>query len=853
MACFRVETLSFSYPGADNEALSALSFSIAPGEFVTLIGESGCGKTTLLRLLKPCLSPEGTQKGSILFYGQPLSSLSPRAAAAEIGFVAQDPASQLVTDTVWHELAFGLESLGCDTMEIRTRVAEMASFFGIQNWFHKKVDTLSGGQKQILNLASVLVMQPRVLLLDEPTSQLDPIAAREFLVLLHRISRELGTAVLLSEHRLSEALPLSDRVLVLENGHLLAYDTPRRIGTALRGHAIESALPAAMQLAAVLSPAKSCPVSILEGKQFLETLPVSPDASRIPVSAPPLQSAPIVRMERVWFRYEKAGADILQNASLSVSKGECFAILGGNGTGKTTLLSLLGGALTPLRGTVWRGGRCAMLPQNPACLFSKSTVRETLCDSADASRGLEMAQLCRLTHLLHRHPFDLSGGEQMRLAIAVLLLSSPEILLLDEPTRGMDAGFKSVFADILRTLSEKGTAIILVSHDIEFCAKYAHRCALFFDGSLVSEGAPRTFFADKAFYTTAANRIARTILPTAILPEDILAAYGAAPALSPVPPSPIPTEEISIPAQAPKKKLHPRFFLGTLLLFLCLAASICRKELLSGFTAKAYLFQGFSILAFAFSLFLLLPHRAVSLPEKPRRRKTRPRRFAVLFPLLSIPLTLVWGLHALSERKYYFICLLVILEILVPFLLSFEKRKPSAKEIVCISVLCALTAASRAAFSFLPQFKPVLALVLLSGVALGGETGFLVGALSALLSNFLFGQGPWTPWQMFATGLVGFLGGLLFHRNILRPSRLSLSLFGAILTFFLYGTILNLSSLLLWYPEPTWALLLSTLAMGIVPDAIHALSTAFFLWFLSVPLLKTLERFRKRHSVFPEE
>ncbi len=233
MEAYTVRNLSFAYPEQRKDTLCELSFSIPQGQFVTLCGPSGCGKSTLLRQLKTVLAPAGYRRGEILFDGTPLNEVGQREQSSRIGFVQQSPENQIVTDKVWHELAFGLESLGYDTPTIRSRVAEMASFFGIQTWFYKNVTELSGGQKQLLNLASIMAMQPSVLILDEPTSQLDPIAAGDFLATIGKVNRELGTTILLTEHRLEEAFPLSDRVLVMDKGRLIADGTPDQVGDAL--------------------------------------------------------------------------------------------------------------------------------------------------------------------------------------------------------------------------------------------------------------------------------------------------------------------------------------------------------------------------------------------------------------------------------------------------------------------------------------------------------------------------------------------------------------------------------------------------------------------------------------------
>ena len=468
MAGITVSHLSFTYPQETVPALRDVSFSVEEGEFLTLIGPSGGGKSTLLRALKPALTPHGSFTGEISFFGEPLSALDARRQAAEIGFVLQKPDEQIVTDRVWHELAFGMESLGFATPVIRRRVAEMASFFGIEEWFSRPVEALSGGQKQLLNLASVMALQPRVLLLDEPTSQLDPIAAADFLNAVARIRRELGTTVILSEHRLEEALPLCDRVLALEQT-VLAHGTPQEVSRALCAakSPVYFSMPTPVRVSGSVG-ADKCPVTVTEGRQWLAGY-----AALHPlVDVPPRTLRPageeLLGLKDVWFRYEKDGEDVLQDLSCSFARGQLTALLGGNGSGKTTTLSLLAGLRRPLRGKRFcRTERIGLLPQDPQMLFDRATVRDelreqlaSLPEAEQARRIQEMACFCRLEGLLDRHPYDLSGGEQQRAALAKLLLAGPELLLLDEPTKGMDVQVKRELAAILNGLLEQGATVV---------------------------------------------------------------------------------------------------------------------------------------------------------------------------------------------------------------------------------------------------------------------------------------------------------------------------------------------------------------------------------------------------------
>lgn len=546
MELLQVKDLSFTYPNRDEAALSGLNFTVERGSFTVLCGQSGSGKTTLLRLLKRELAPHGTLGGEILYCNEPLADLDDRRSTAEIGFVRQDPDEQLVTDKVWHELAFGPESLGMKTADIRRRVGEMASYFGIQSWYHNDTDRLSGGQKQLLNLAAVMVMQPKLLLLDEPTSQLDPIAAADFIATLQKLNRELGLTILLSEHRLEEVFPVADRVIVMERGKPCLSGTPRELCAVLRDHPLALGLPSASRIWAGLDVAdEPCPLTVREGRELLERRFPDHAGALVPVRPRP-QTPPVLEAEGLCFRYEKDSPDVLRELSLSVRGGEIFALLGGNGAGKTTLLHLLAGLEKPYRGTIrvlgkkmkdYKNGALyrgclSLLPQSPRTVFLKDTVRED-CRALLEAHGVKPAEQAEkidtlaarldIAALLDRHPYDLSGGEQQKCALGKLLLTDPRLLLLDEPTKGLDAQYKERLRALLRALRAEGRSILLVTHDVEFAAAVADRCALFFDGEIIADGAPNEFFSGNHFYTTAASRIARTLLPNAVLCEEVVA------------------------------------------------------------------------------------------------------------------------------------------------------------------------------------------------------------------------------------------------------------------------------------------------------------------------------------------
>lgn len=879
MDTFAIHDLTFFYPGQAVPALDRLDLTVRSGEFWVLCGPSGCGKSTLLRQLKTVLAPHGHRLGEIRFEGVPLDELDQREQAARIGFVLQSPENQLVTDKVWHELAFGLESLGYDTPTIRRRVAEMASFFGIQTWFYKNVAELSGGQKQLLNLASVMAMQPSVLILDEPTSQLDPIAAADFLATLGKINRELGTTILLTEHRLEEAFPLAGRVAVLDRGRLLCTGTPSQVGAALKdaGHAMFQAMPAPMRIWAAVGDSSPCPVTVREGRDWLGRFAAAHPLGALPEErrhAYPPEAA--VTARDLWFKYEKDLPDVVKGLSLTVRRGEFLALLGGNGTGKTTSLKLLSGLLQPCRGELETVGRLGVLPQNPQALFVKKTVREDLFEllkgrslsrAAQEEQVARVVTLCRLEELLDRHPYDLSGGEQQRAALAKILLLEPDVLLLDEPTKGLDAGFKQTLAEILQRLLRRGVAVLMVSHDIEFCARYAHRCALFFDGTIVTEGPPRAFFSGNSFYTTAANRMARARLPGAVTAEEVIAACGGALPPEPElpeasPPLPPPGEHSADDRPGPLpwwRRLIAAVSAAAALLLLCNAVGAADLTALIGAAGASSAgithLKLDALLLAALLVFTLAVSRRAPPPvvpiQVPRERRRLPKRTvaAAVMILLLIPVTLFVGLFYLDNKKYYFISLLILLECMAPFFLLFEGRKPQARELVVIAVLCAVAVAGRAALFMLPQCKPVMALTILAGVAFGGEAGFLVGAMTMLLSNLLFAQGPWTPYQMFAMGIIGFLAGLLFRRGLLRRSRVSLAVFGALAAIVVYGGIMNPVSALLWSQALNGAVLLTYYLSGFPMDLIQAIATFLFLWFAAEPMLEKLERIKVKYGL----
>ncbi|NLN49552.1 MAG: ATP-binding cassette domain-containing protein, partial [Clostridiales bacterium] len=398
---------------------------------------------------------------------------------------------------------------------------------------------LSGGEKQILNLAGVMVMQPKVLILDEPTSQLDPITASDFLATIKKINNELGVTVIMTEHRLEDVIPMADRLIVMDDGSIIADDLPEKTGLRLRkaAHPMFHAMTSAMQIHAGVDKDSPCPVTIKQGKKWIESFMKDKAVNKevLIKKNKALLKETAIELKKIWFKYEKDSPDVVKDLTLDIEKGEFYCVLGGNGTGKTTTLSIIGGLLGPYRGKVSINKgleeKIAMLPQRPQILFVEKTVKEDLyemfsganIDVEDKDKRINgIGEMMELEDLLSMHPYDLSGGEQQRAAMAKVLLTEPKVLLLDEPTKGLDSFFKEKLAKIIKVLTSKGITVVMVSHDIEFCAKYGDRCSLMFDGSIITTNSAREFFSGNNFYTTAANRIARGLCPMAVTVEDVI-------------------------------------------------------------------------------------------------------------------------------------------------------------------------------------------------------------------------------------------------------------------------------------------------------------------------------------------
>lgn len=834
MDIIQIEDLHFSYPEEEKEVLQGVNLRLEEGKFYILCGKSGCGKSTLLRHIKSVLAPKGKRRGK-LWLG---------VKEEEIGFVFQHPDNQIVTDKVWHELVFGMENLGYAQNTMHLRVAELASYFGIESWFDKEVSQLSGGQKQILNLTAVLTLRPRVLLLDEPVAWLDPIAATEFLQTLSRIQKELGMTVLLSAHQMEEVISYGDELLLMEEGRITAQGNPEEIGRKLRnkGEDFYLEMPVPMRIYLESGSDRKCPYTIAGGREWLRQemrekkreiqkqscggeQPESEMSKKERTQENSHLSPCILRVKNLWYRYPGSDADVLRGVSFQVRKGEILGILGGNGSGKSTLLKVMMGILSAgqgktqiLSGEKWvssrqgvSGGEISLLPQDVSCVFLEERLEKDLTGKGVPEENCQWIDRFGLTSLLKRHPYDISGGERQKAAFVKLLLRGGKILLLDEPTKGMDAGDKKRFGETLQELAEEGAAIVMVSHDLEFTASYAHGAGIFFRGKLEGVMESKDFFARNHFYTTAAHRMSREMIPDAVTVEDVLEAL----------------EGKTYPKTDTETKTDIEIKTDT--------------EIIGESQDKAHCGEQIKEITEEF-------------PQPERDNHARGRILYLLGIFLLYPFLLWLGMTFFHDRRYLLISMGMVIYALLPFFCLWEKRPPKVQKLVVISVLAAIAVVGRCAFYMLPSVKPMAAIAIVAGISLGAESGFLVGALSMLVSNMMFGQGPWTPWQMLAMGLVGLLAGLLMHREgffekSAWAQRIFMTIYGMFSVLCIYGGIMNPASLLMAAYEVNLGNLVAIYLSGLPMDLIHGGTTAAILFVAGLPFLKKLERMKKKYEL----
>lgn len=542
MAQIELIEYSFKYPREDKKALDNINLSIDEGEFILICGPSGCGKTTLLQQLKKEIIPEGEITGNALYKDTKIDDLNDFIAASDIGMVFQEPETQIVTDRVINELAFSMENLGYSLDTMGRRIGEMVHFFGIEDKMYEKVYNLSGGQKQVLNLASVLVLQPKVLLLDEPTSQLDPVSSKEFIQMVQNLNRDFSITVILSEHRLDEIFHIADRVIMLDKGQIKYEGSPRDVAREIykkEDKVFLNYIPDISRLYFKLDKEKdNMPLTVREGKKWIKNIDIKENNPTN--SSSKEKKNTIINIKNISFKYEREKPLVLDKLNLDINQSEILSILGGNGAGKSTLLKVVAGAYKPQYGEIYINGEklynideserfrhIGYLDQNPTLYFLHDSVEEEIYNRAEKINADEkdvkyLIDLFELNNILHRHPYDISGGEKQKVALTTVLLAKPKILLLDEPTKGIDPISKKKIGELLLNLKEMGITLVIATHDIEFAARFSDRCALLFDGDIKTIEEPRDFFSQNYFYTTSINRIMRDKLPNAIIYEDVV-------------------------------------------------------------------------------------------------------------------------------------------------------------------------------------------------------------------------------------------------------------------------------------------------------------------------------------------
>lgn len=540
MDLLRMENVGFRYEGSSSPVLKDISFEVKRGDFLVVIGASGSGKSTLLRLLKRELVTNGETKGKVYFEDQSINELSDHESASKIGYVMQDPDAQIVTDKVWSELAFGLENIGVPRDVIRSRIGEMANYFGIHNWYQKDVADLSGGQKQLLNLASILVMQPEIVVLDEPTAQLDPIASLDFLRTLQRINTELNTTIIMAEHYLEEVFGMADNILIINDGTKEFYGSPfEAANLLLKDDKRGESLPNPIRLHHLIENKDKMAFTLSDGIQMMNNQfgSLKPLEQTVELKDSDTSKQIIISLKHVSFKYGRLESDILHDVTLDIYKGEIFSVLGGNGAGKSTLMKVMSGLALPYQGKVKIDGKkvkpksndfvyghdVAYLPQQPLSMFVKESVKadyESFLKTMGYTNIEEsingIADWFNITHLLEQHPYDLSGGELQLVALGKVLLLNPDVIFLDEPTKGVDIQNKNKIAHLLKEFSNKGKTVIIVTHDVDFSAKISDRCGLFFDRQMISISDPLTFFSNNYFYTTPINKMVKAYLPKVV-------------------------------------------------------------------------------------------------------------------------------------------------------------------------------------------------------------------------------------------------------------------------------------------------------------------------------------------------
>lgn len=485
--CF--ENVSFAYAVGDKKVLKNVNLEVREGEFCLVIGKSGAGKTTLLKLLKKEIAPAGRLEGIV-------------KTAENVGYVAQNVEESIVTDRVRSELSFGLMNMGLDAEDIELAVAETAGYFNLSGKLDWEIHSLSGGEKQILNLASVMIMKPDVLVLDEPTCQLDPVWAERFVNVIKKLHRDFATTIIVSEHFLDELYSYADSVLLIEDGEAVAKLEPDEMTDFLRRNS--NLLLKSIPLSLRLFEGAKTPSQCRQELKNLGMMQIFDDSSIDSVA---------MKIKGICFGYEK-NKYVLNDLSLDVFDKKINVVLGPNSCGKSTLLKVCSGVLKAHRGRIKSNGRITMLCQNPFDLFTRDLCRD------EVEFG-EITDFLGIEDIKNQHPFDISGGQAQRLALAKVLEKNADIILLDEPIKALDCELKQELGALLKTLCSQGKTIVITTHDIDFAGEYGDYISFLSGGEIITTQKKHSFFSSLNFYTTSTSRLCYGVAKGCVCEQDL--------------------------------------------------------------------------------------------------------------------------------------------------------------------------------------------------------------------------------------------------------------------------------------------------------------------------------------------
>ncbi|MCX7884203.1 MAG: energy-coupling factor transporter ATPase [Caloramator sp.] len=518
MEVINIQDVTYWYPDCNNRAIEDINLKINEGELVLITGPSGCGKSTLIRLINRVIPDYygGKIKGNVYLNGRDIVSLKMDEIIKNVGMVYQHPEKQIILQDVEREIAFGLENLGFDVNKMKRNVCEVISLLALNFVKNRQTTELSGGEKQRVAIASVVSMNPEIILFDEPISQLDPIGAEEVINSIKKLNRDFGKTILLVEQRLDKCFDIADRIIFMEKGKIIAEGTPNKIPKEIKSR---YHLP---NITYIFNQAGEnfLPVNVKQAREAIKDRTFSkPDIVKKSFNES------ILEVEKLSFEYEK-GLRTLRNINFQLHKGEILCVMGENGAGKSTLFKIIAGLIKDYTGNILISGKnikkfdifetikkIGYLSQNPNDYFGRKTVFEEVSytlkniDEFNEKRVKDVLRLFDIDHLKEKNPRDLSGGEKQRVALACTLVADPQILILDEPTRGMDAVAKENLGEIIKKLASQGKSIVLITHDVDFAADYVDTVLIMFGGEVVARGYKDDILCDAIYYSPQISKV----------------------------------------------------------------------------------------------------------------------------------------------------------------------------------------------------------------------------------------------------------------------------------------------------------------------------------------------------------